>query len=133
MMTKGPLPRTLWIALRFIVFGLFGFVVMLSSFVALVDRLTSIHHETGYLIPLGLIAVCSLGAVMMLFGVGEWGRWGYLFVFLTIPISLLLLFLFPHAGKGVGVLVPSLALVGTYITVRAYYARRKRKELSQHA
>jgi hypothetical protein len=90
VMAKNPSLRTAWIALRFIVFGVFGFIVMLSSFVALVDRLTSIQHERGYLIPLGLIAVCGLGEVMMLFGVGEWGRWGYLFVFLSIPVSLLL-------------------------------------------
>ena len=70
---------------------------------------------------------------MMLFGVGEWGRWGYLVVFLSIPVSLLLLFLMPHAGKDVGVIVPALASVGTYIAVRTYYARRKRRELSQHA
>jgi|HubBroStandDraft_4_1064222.scaffolds.fasta_scaffold91136_3 hypothetical protein len=129
-MAKNPSLRTAWIALRFIVFGVLGFIVMLSSFVALVDRLTSIQHERGYLIPLGLIAVCGLGGVMMLFGVGEWGRWGYLFVFLSIPVSLLLLFLFPHAGKDVGVLVPALASIGTYITVRAYYARRKKQQLS---
>jgi hypothetical protein len=71
--------------------------------------------------------------VAMLFGVGEWGRWGYLFVFLSIPVSLLLLFLFPHAGKDVGVLVPALASIGTYITVRTYYASRKKQQLSQHA
>jgi hypothetical protein len=56
-----------------------------------------------------LITVSGLGAVMMLFGVGEWSRWGYLSVFLSFPISLLLLFLFPHAGKDAGAIVPTLA------------------------
>ena len=122
-----------WIAFRFLMFGVFGFVVMFVAFVALIGRLTSINHEKGLVASLGLIVVCGLGAVMMLFGVGEWGRWGYLFVFLSIPVSLLLLFLMPHTGKEIGVIVPTLALVGTYIAVRVFYARRKRRELSQHA
>jgi hypothetical protein len=124
-MTKTPLFIGVWNAFRFIVFGVFGFVVMFFAFVALVDRVTSVQHEKGYLIPLGLIAVCGLGAVMMLFGVGEWGRWGYLFVFLSIPVSLLFVFLMPHAGKDVAVVVPTVASVGTYIVARAYYARGK--------
>lgn len=124
------LRRNVWIAVRFIVFGVFGFVVMFFAFVMLVDRLTSVHHVDGYLVPLGLIVVSGLGALMMLFGVGEWGRWGYLFVFLSLPVSLLFLFLIPHADKEVGAIVPTLASVGTYIVVRVYYACRKRPESS---
>jgi hypothetical protein len=129
-MARNPLLRKAWIAFRFIVFGVFGFVVMFVAFGALLDRLISIHHEKGYLVPLGLIAVCVLGALMMLFGVGEWGRWGYLFVFLSMPVSMLLLFLVPDAG----VAVPTFSFLGIYIVVRAYYARRKKtEELSEHA
>jgi len=132
-MAKNTFLGKVWVAFRFVTLGVFGFTVMFFAFIELIDRLTSIHHEKGFVVPIGLIVVCGLGAVMMLFGVGEWGRWGYLFVFLSIPVSLLLLFLMPHAGKDVGVIVPTLASVGTYIVVRAYYARRKRRELSQHA
>jgi len=129
-MAENSLLRNVLIAVRFIVFGVFGFVVTIFAFVTLVDRLTSVHHANGYLAPLGLIAISGLGAVMMLFGVGEWGRWGYLFVFLSFPVSLLLLFLLPHAGKDAGAIVPTLAAVGTYIVVRTYYSRRKRPESS---
>jgi hypothetical protein len=129
-MVENSLLRNVLITVRFIVFGVFGFVVMIFAFVTLVEQLTSVHHANGYLTPLGLIAVSGLGAVMMLFGVGEWGRWGYLFVFLSLPVSLFLLFLLPHAGKDAGAIVPTLASVGTYIAVRAYYARRKRPESS---
>src|SRR5258708_8953466 len=129
-MAENSLLRNVLIAVRFIVFGVFGFVVMIFAFVTLVDQLTSVRHANGYLVPLGLIAVSGLGAVMMLFGVGEWGRWGYLFVFLSFPVSLLLLFLLPHAGKDAGAIVPTLASVGTYIVVRTYYSRRKRPESS---
>jgi hypothetical protein len=124
-MADNSLLRNALIAVRFIVFGVFGFVVLIFAFVTLMDQLTSVRHANGHLVPLGLIAVSGLGAVMMLFGVGEWGRWGYLFVFLSFPVSLLLLFLLPHAGKDVGAIVPTLTSVGTYIVVRTYYARRK--------
>jgi len=53
------------------------------------------------------------------------GRWGYLLVFLSIPVSLSLLFLVPTGGKDIGVLVPTVAAVASYIVVRRYYARRK--------
>lgn len=127
-MAENSSLRNVLIAVRFIVFGVLGFVVMIIAFMALVDRLSSVHHANGYLVPLGLIAVSGVGAVMMLFGVGEWGRWGYLLVFLSFPVSLLLLFLLPHAGKDVGAIIPTLGSVGTYIVVRTYYARRKRAE-----
>jgi hypothetical protein len=124
-MFRHSVLKTTWIAVRFILFGVLGFVVMFAAFVMLVDRLTSVHHVDGHLVPLGLVVISGVGAVMMLFGAGEWGRWGYLLVFLSFPVSMLLLFLVPKAGKEVGIVIPSLGSVGTYIVVRAYYARRK--------
>jgi hypothetical protein len=60
--------------------------------------------------PFLLIPLSLIGAAMMLFGVGEWGRWWYLLVFLSIPLSLSLLFLIPTAANNIGViLVPALA------------------------
>jgi len=85
-----------------------------------------LDHKRGYTTSLGLLTIFILGAVMMLYGAGEWGRWGYLFVFFSIPVSFLVSLVVPVAGKGGGVIVPTLASVGTYIAVRAYYARRKR-------
>src|SRR5258707_12980351 len=93
-MAENSLLRNVLIAVRFIVFGVFGFVVMIFAFVTLVDQLTSVRHANGYLVPLGLIAVSALGAVMMPFAAGEWGRWGYRLVFFSFPVALLLLFLF---------------------------------------
>jgi len=83
--------------------------------------------------PFLLVPLSLVGAVMMLYGVGEWGRWGYLLVFLSIPVSLSLLFLVPTGGffaafllgKEVGVIVPTVAAVGSYAIVRRYYARGK--------
>ena len=75
--------------------------------------------------PLLLVPLSLAGAIMMLFGAGEWGRWGYLLVFLSIPVSLALLLMTPAGGKEIGFIVPFLAVIFTYIVVRKYYARRK--------
>jgi biotin transporter BioY len=134
MTNSRPLPRTLWkkiwVAVRFLIFGVFGFLLMFVSWVNLVGRFVSTHHESGEMNPFLLAFLSFLGALMMLFGVGEWGRWAYLLVFLSIPVSLLLLFLLPHSGKDVGVLVPTLAAVGTLIIVRRYYASKNRRNLN---
>jgi hypothetical protein len=96
-----------------------------GAWVALMDRVTSVRHESGELSPFLLVPLSLIGAVMMLFGVGEWGRWGYLLVFLSMPMSLSLLFLVPTGGKDVFVLVPTVSAVVSYIVVRRYYSRRK--------
>jgi len=83
--------------------------------------------------PFLLAPLCLAGAAMMLFGVGEWGRWGYLLVFLSIPVSLVLLFIMPNflvrvagtAGEALGFIIPASAVAGTCAVVRKYYARRK--------
>ena len=67
---------------------------------------------------------------MMLFAVGEWGRWAYLWVFLSMPIVVSLLSLLPPeygdwgGDKGSGVLVFTLPFVVSYLMVRQYYRRR---------
>jgi hypothetical protein len=78
----------------------FGFFVMLAAWVMLLDRLTSIRHGNGEMSPFLLVPFSLVGALMMLFGAGEWGRWGYLLVFLAIPVSFSLLFLIPSTSKG---------------------------------
>jgi len=89
-MAENSFLKKAWITARFILFGVFGFLLMLFVFVMLLDGLTAIHHEHRCVIQVGLVLACGLGAIMMLFGVGEWGRWGYLFVFFR--------FLFPFCS-----------------------------------
>jgi hypothetical protein len=60
---------------------------------------------------------------MVLFGVGEWGRWGYMLVFVSIPVSLLLLLFMPTSG-GAAVVIPTLAAAVTLKAVRRYYANK---------
>lgn len=125
----NPLWKKLWVTVRFVSFGVLGFVVMIECWVMLAVRLSAGHHPFGETSPFLLVPLLVLGALMMLYGVGEWGRWGYLLVFLSIPLSLQLLFLLmPTSDKGDGVIVPTFAAVGTYLVVRRYYARRNRSK-----
>jgi hypothetical protein len=118
-----------WVSVRFVLFGVLGLLVMIGAWVMFLDRLTSIRRENGEMTPFLFIPLSLLGAVMMLFGVGEWGRWGYLLVFLSIPVSLSLLFLIPAAGEDVAIIVPALAAACTYAAVRRFYGRRNIREV----
>ena len=118
-----------WIPIRFVLFGVLGFLIMMEAWEVLMERLAWGRHDDVALNPFLLILLSLAGAAMMLFGVGEWGRWWYLLVFLSIPLSLSLLLLIPTAGNYTGVfLVPALAPVGTYALVRRRYAYRKDKD-----
>jgi hypothetical protein len=118
-----------WVSVRFVLFGVLGLLVMIGAWVMLLDRLTSIRRENGEMTPFLFIPLSLLGAVMMLFGVGEWGRWGYLLVFLSVPVSLSLLFLIPAVGEDAAIIVPALAAACTYEAVRRFYGRRNIREV----
>ena len=71
---------------------------MLFGMVAFIARVFEHdqHMMTSFLsLPLALV-----GVLMVLYGVGEWGRWAYLLVFLSIPATFIgYCILFPHSGK----------------------------------
>jgi hypothetical protein len=142
MTDKGALPTTalqkVWIAVRFIVFGVGGFWLLIYSWIVLVVRLLPggermMNPFLALLLPVG-------GAFMMLFGGGQWGRWAYLWVFLSTPIvvSLLLLLstllipLFPNNFSGsefldpklFGIFVFAAPMPISYAIVKRYYRRR---------
>jgi hypothetical protein len=131
-MIQQILPKAIWkkawVPIRFTLFGVLGFWIMMEAWEMLLERLTSVRPDNVGMSPFFLIPLSLVGAAMMLFGVGEWGRWWYLLVFLSIPLSLSLLFLIPTAGSIGIVLVPALAAVGTYAIVRMRYAYRKNKK-----
>jgi hypothetical protein len=117
--------RIAWVTLRFVLFGLGGFFLLIFF---------SIQFMAGVL-PHGshLLAISSLlalpialsGALMMLFGVGEWGRWAYLWVILSIPITLLVVSTILPGDKGlaVGIFI-AVTASASHAAVRAYYRRR---------
>ena len=72
-----------------------------------------------------------LGALAILYGTGEWGRWAYLLVFFSIPVSLIPFALIPspelQSFTLLAVLVPGFCAYFTYYRVRSYYARKLAK------
>jgi len=123
--TKNALPRKMlqkiWVAVKFVCFGVGGFFLLLFSSFTLVDWFTPPWQR--HTIPYLAFALAAAGALMMLFGVGEWGRWAYLWVFLSVPLAVFLLSVTP-SDKGTGILIFAVPLTISCIAVRAYYRRR---------
>ena len=128
MPDKRQLPKVIykaWIALRFIVFGVGGFLLLMVCWLALVVRV--FNPQERFLHPAVALPLVLVGAVMILFGVGEWGRWAYLWVFLSTPLVVSVFLLLPSSqwgGKEGGFLIFGLPLVVSYVIVRRYYRRR---------
>jgi hypothetical protein len=123
------LARKLWMAFRFVVFGVGGFVLLWISTIALSLEFSSPAEH--WISPYFALPLAFAAALMMLFGAGEWGRWAYLLVFVSTPVVLFLLFIIPlpkwvddSLNKGSFVLVLVLPFILTYIGVRHYYRRR---------
>jgi len=124
--------QKVWIAVRFVLFGFVGLWVMLAFTVAFALRV--FDYEQHIVSPFLSLPLALVGALMILYGVGEWGRWAYLWVFLAIPISLCLLLLVPGTGnsKELPVVVAAVAAIVSYGAVRAYYALPIQKETYEH-
>jgi hypothetical protein len=101
-MSPKAIWKKAWVPIRFVLFGVLGFWIMMEAWEVLLERLTWGCHDDVGMNPFLLIPLSVAGAAMMLFGVGEWGRWWYLLVFLSIPVSLRLLF------QTVGIVPPSM-------------------------
>lgn len=112
-------------AFRLILFGFGGRVAWFGVMIALI---ASVFGETTTVSPLLLALVFLVGSLAMLYGVEQWGRWGYLLVFYSIPAALLFVTLLPNALLAeltlLPVLVPLAAAFGTLHLVRSYYAKR---------
>jgi hypothetical protein len=117
-----------WIATRFVLFGFVGFWVMLGFTVAFASRV--LGHDPHFISPFLSLPLALAGAVMVLYGVGEWGRWAYLWVFLSMPISLCLLLLVPGAWDSIGLplIVAALAAFFSNAGVQIYYSGEAREE-----
>src|SRR5437016_260993 len=100
--------QKVWFAFRFMLFGFVGFWVMLYSTAALMERV--FEGNQHFIAPFLSLPLIVIGAVLMLYGVGEWRHWAYLWVFLSIPASLCLMFLIPRTGsKGLPIIVTAVA------------------------
>src|SRR3989442_111727 len=112
------------LALRFILFVFVGFWVMLYSTAALMARLD--ERDQHFISPFLSMPLIVIGALLMLYGVGEWRRWAYLWVFLSIPASLcLMVLILPWTGsKVLPVIVIAAAAFAIHARLRAHYAQR---------
>ena len=65
-----------WMAIRFIVFGIGGFLALWISWLSILFVVMDPHDER-FLLSLFVAAPLSfVGALMMLYGGGQWGRLG---------------------------------------------------------
>src|SRR5277367_3341750 len=113
--------RKAWIALRFLLFGLPG-IWLLTIFS--LEFMAGLHPQgnASVISPLLSLPIALSGALMMLFAVGAWGRWAYLWVILSIPTALLLISTALPGDKGLGIgLAVTVTAFTTNAAVRAYY------------
>jgi|GEM_PF-3167076 len=109
-----------WTAIRFVVFGVGGFIALWFGCILLLDSLVG-------------IPVSLAGGLMMLFGSGMWKRWAYLWVFFSIPsvvASAALLVERYHGADWLFATPVLILLVATpmpvsYLLVRRYYKQRE--------
>ena len=114
----------IWIGVRFVLFGVGGFWLMILAWVQFLDNFTT--PRLGSIWELVFLPVGFIGAVLMLYGVGEWGRWAYIWVFLSIPLSMLLWFVpFYPQDKLAGALAPAIVAVSAYFLAKRYYLDRE--------
>jgi hypothetical protein len=130
---RETLAWRIWIAIRFIVFGAGGFIALWISWLSLIfafDPPSQRLFSTFVAVPLALV-----GALMMLYGGGQWGRWAYLWVSVPIVITLLgmlsgLDFVFAKPLLLVGIPLP---MVVSYLLVRRYYRLQDKQKLRQQS
>lgn len=125
---SSTIGRKVWIGVRFVLFGFVGFGVMLYSAGSLM--LTVLHRQEEIFSPYLSAPLTVVGALMIVYGVGEWKRWAYVWVFLSIPISIFMTSIIPGGDrdKGLPVVVAAIAAFSSSAAVRAYYARKVRHE-----
>ena len=125
----------IWIAIRFIVFGVGGFWMMMYFALVSIDRVVLrgvSPSRVGMWVNLPLwvsVPLMIVGASLMLFAAGELGRWRYISVFLSIPATFLLLVLLPQSitdQVGTAGLTASVAIVPwlVYLLSRRTYRSR---------
>ena len=113
--------KFIWISFRFVAFGVAGFLIMMYFLLAFFARI--IEHDLSLVHPLLSFPLALIGALMMLFGAGEWGRWAWLWVFFSIPLSMLVCGFIGFGGKEIFLVVAMVAAIITYLAVRYYYKR----------
>jgi hypothetical protein len=128
-------PSKIWIGIRFVVFGVGGFLALWVSWLSLL--LVALDpRDQGLLNPFVAVPLGLVGGLMTLYGGGQWGRWAYLWVFVSVPIFLtsmgLLAAKYPAMdwlfAKPVVILLSAVPMPVSYVLVRNYYRRRDQRK-----
>ncbi len=107
--------------LRFVICGIGGFWLMLLSTLSCYGFLMG--ERVDFLHPLLALPLAILSSLMLLYGIGQWRKWAYLWVFhAPLPTALLFEFLTGEHGKE-AILAPIIVSpLVAYFAVQAYYA-----------
>jgi len=141
--------------MRFIIFGIGGFWLLIFSFAELALRFTEApRFRQDYMSPFLSLPLIPVAGTLILFGVGELRRWLYVLVFISIPAAVGAIFLvalvvlpffqrlLPNGGVGFDIpidpkllgmiifsLIPGSAAVLTYRVVNRHYGFQKRSDV----
>lgn len=132
--TQTPGQRA-WGTIRFLLFGVSGLIVMLVFSFALVFRV--VEKDPQFASPWISLPLACAGMLMLLFGVGEWRRPAYLWVFVSFPASLALLTACRRSipemvnGKSAPVVFAGLVAAVIYFVVEFYYSDQNERERSR--
>jgi len=140
MQSSEPSPtragRKIWVVIRFAVFGVGGFVLMMFFSLDLMEQTLAHNRSFADTNPLVSTVLVIVGAALMLFAAGEWGRWASLSVFLSLPLSFALMTVLPQNitdRMGLPGVIAILALMAwaAYLSSRRYYQWRASRTQSE--
>jgi hypothetical protein len=130
--TRQPGERTqqrIESVIRLVVLAVPGILIFMGCCLGLIIELS--YGEPFTIDPFLAPLLSLVSALMILAGTGQWGRWGYLWVFLSIPIAGLVWALLFQGNispdplhtypKLLGMAVFALPMIGSYAIVNRYY------------
>ncbi len=125
--------QRVWLAIRFVVFGIGGFVLMMIFSLDLTEQTIAHNRSLTNTKPLVSAMLMIVGVVSILFGVGEWKRWAYVSVFLSIPATFAILTVLPNRFTdwlSLPILAAILVSVAwtAFVLSRRHYRRRDNAE-----
>jgi len=119
-------------AIRLVVLAVPGFLIFMFCCLGLIIELS--RGEPFVISPRLAPFLALVSALMILAGAGRWGRWAYLWVFLSIPMAGLVWVLIFQGNispdplqtypKLLGMAVFALPMIGSFAIVSRYYARK---------
>jgi hypothetical protein len=127
-------------AIRFFTLGVGGFLIFTFCCLALIVELS--YGEPMLMNPFLGVPIAFVGGLMILAGTGQWKRWAYMWIFLSVPIAASIWALSsPFLSENqlldrhgidprfLGILVFGLPMVLSYVFVRRHYLRQDKEQM----